>query len=167
MRQVIDFYGIRIFKRGRRYFVRCPFHADGTERTPSLQVYDGYRGFYCRACGTGGDVTKFVHLYENVTEKEAALLLSKRFGVPISDTGDVPPEVVKRANETRIKYALQINREQEINAKLNHLATHIHMLRDIIADSEPFSDIWCYCQNELIRMIGEWEETFRRSGKAR
>lgn len=167
MRQAIDFYGIRIVKRGRRYFIRCPFHADGTERTPSLQVYDGYRGFYCRACGTGGDVTKFVHLYENVTEKEAALLLSKRFGVPISDTGDIPPEVVKRANETRIKYTLQITHEQEINAKLNHLATHIHMLRDIIADSEPFSDIWCYCQNELPRMTGEWEETFRRSGKAR
>jgi hypothetical protein len=40
--------------------VRCPFHADGRERTPSLKVYpDAARGFYCFACGRGGSIYDF------------------------------------------------------------------------------------------------------------
>jgi hypothetical protein len=39
--------------------VRCPLHADGMERTPSLHVYDGDAGWYCFGCGVGGDVISF------------------------------------------------------------------------------------------------------------
>jgi hypothetical protein len=37
--------------------VRCPFHAGGEERTPSLHAYeDAEDGWYCFACGEGGTV---------------------------------------------------------------------------------------------------------------
>ena len=37
--------------------VRCPFHADGQERTPSLHAWDDPRdGWYCFACQRGGTI---------------------------------------------------------------------------------------------------------------
>lgn len=46
---------------GRDGKVRCPFHADGQERTPSLQVYDDPdRGWVCfGACDRGGSIIDF------------------------------------------------------------------------------------------------------------
>lgn len=157
MRQLTDSYGFNIDKRG---FVKCPFHDSGSERTPSLQVFRGYRGFYCRACGTGGDVTKFVELYEGVTTSEAAMLLSDRFGIPISETGEVPEETRLKAQQAVLKQQRQLSHQQEVQADLRPLGTHIGMLKEIISDSEPFGTLWNYCQNELPKAIGEWEEKF-------
>ncbi|QDV34105.1 CHC2 zinc finger domain-containing protein [Tautonia plasticadhaerens] len=53
--EVLRADGIALDRRG---FVRCPFHAGGRERTPSMQVRDGrYR---CFACGASGDVIDYV-----------------------------------------------------------------------------------------------------------
>ena len=41
---------------GRSGKVRCPLHADGRERTPSLHVYGGSAGWYCFGCHRGGDL---------------------------------------------------------------------------------------------------------------
>jgi hypothetical protein len=37
--------------------IRCPFHADGQERTPSCRIYE--TSYYCFGCGSGGDVFAF------------------------------------------------------------------------------------------------------------
>jgi DNA primase RepB-like protein/CHC2-type zinc finger protein len=40
--------------------VRCPMHADGQERTPSLQLYDDpARGWFCFGCDRGGSIVDF------------------------------------------------------------------------------------------------------------
>jgi hypothetical protein len=36
--------------------VRCPLHAGGEERTPSLHAYDGDGGWYCYGCERGGTI---------------------------------------------------------------------------------------------------------------
>lgn len=42
---------------GRDGKVRCPFHADGQERTPSLHVWDDpVGGWFCFACQRGGTI---------------------------------------------------------------------------------------------------------------
>ena len=42
---------------GRDCKVRCPFHSDGQERTPSLHAWDDPRdGWYCFACQRGGSI---------------------------------------------------------------------------------------------------------------
>jgi hypothetical protein len=41
---------------GRRK-VRCPFHANGAERTPSLHLYD--TTWTCFGCRRGGDIYNF------------------------------------------------------------------------------------------------------------
>lgn len=40
--------------------IRCPFHGDGQERTPSCKVYsDAADGWYCFGCSRGGTIFDF------------------------------------------------------------------------------------------------------------
>src|SRR3954468_11145327 len=60
----------------------CPFHG---EKTPSFHV-NGDRGvFHCFGCAVGGDVIKFVELYDKVTFPEAVRQLAGRFGLPVPE----------------------------------------------------------------------------------
>lgn len=54
MTQAAPFYGVEIGPGG---FCRCPFHG---ERTGSMKVYDGERGWHCFGCHEGGSVIDFV-----------------------------------------------------------------------------------------------------------
>ena len=59
----------------------CPFHG---EKTPSFHVYD--KGFFkCYGCGVGGDVIKFVELYDKVTFPEAVRQLASRAGLTVPE----------------------------------------------------------------------------------
>ncbi len=63
----------------------CPFHG---EKTPSFQVH-GDRGFFhCFGCGVGGDVIKFVELFDKVTFPEAVRQLAGRFGLSVPEPAD-------------------------------------------------------------------------------
>jgi len=60
----------------------CPFHG---EKTPSFHV-NGDRGvFHCFGCAVGGDVIKFVELYDKVTFPEAVRQLAGRFGLTVPE----------------------------------------------------------------------------------
>jgi len=65
---------------GSRLKGLCPFHQ---EKTPSFSVDPKNQLFYCFGCQTGGDVFKFVQLYEKVDFKEAVEFLANRWGVPL------------------------------------------------------------------------------------
>ena len=63
----------------RNGFVRCPFHAGGNERTPSLYAYpEG--GWKCFGCGAGGRIYQFAGLLAGyvlpITREERAQLRS-------------------------------------------------------------------------------------------
>ena len=81
----------------------CPFHG---EKTPSFHVYD--KGFFkCFGCSVGGDVIKFVELYEKVTFPEAVRQLAGRFGLAVPEPeegrqdaeGQRDREAILRAHE--------------------------------------------------------------------
>jgi DNA primase len=60
----------------------CPFHG---EKTPSFQV-NGEKGFFhCFGCAVGGDVIKFIELYEKVTFPEAVRQLAARVGITVPE----------------------------------------------------------------------------------
>jgi DNA primase len=85
---------------GSRQKGLCPFHE---EKTPSFSVDPGRQLFYCFGCQTGGDIFKFVMLYEKVPFPEAVEHLAKRWGVPIParnlPKADGPAERLVRMNE--------------------------------------------------------------------
>ncbi len=63
----------------------CPFHG---EKTPSFHV-NGEKGFFhCFGCGLGGDVFKFVELYDKVGFQDAVRQLAGRAGLTLPEADD-------------------------------------------------------------------------------
>ena len=75
-RQAAEHYGVRV---GRTGMCACPFHDD---KNPSMKVD---RRFHCFGCQADGDVIDFVSRLENVSPKEAALMLAQDFSIPYED----------------------------------------------------------------------------------
>ena len=69
--RVISEY-VPLKQAGTRMKGLCPFHQ---EKTPSFSVDPNAQLFYCFGCQTGGDLFKFVMLYENVDFTEAVKTL--------------------------------------------------------------------------------------------
>jgi DNA primase len=78
----------------------CPFHG---EKTPSFHVYD--KGFFkCYGCGVGGDVIKFVELYDKVAFPEAVRQLAARAGLQVPEADDSKQDVEnQRERESLLK----------------------------------------------------------------
>ena len=72
-------------RSGATWKGNCPFH---TEKTPSFHV-NGDKGFFhCFGCGVGGDVIKFIELFEKVTFPEAVRQLAARAGLTVPESED-------------------------------------------------------------------------------
>lgn len=104
-KDVFEFYGLNTNSKG---FVCCPFHA---EKTPSMRVYDGKRGFFCFGCGANGDVISFVMKFFSLPFSEAIAKLNEDFclGLPIGE---------KISRNKKIELARRsFERKKEINLK--------------------------------------------------
>lgn len=79
---VVDVVGgyIAIKGSGSSYKACCPFH---NEKSPSLMISESKGVWHCFGCGLGGDIFKFVMLYENVEKKDALRILAKKSGVEL------------------------------------------------------------------------------------
>lgn len=73
IKALIESKGIRLKKNGKGYFGLCPFHHD---KNPSLSVTPSKNEWQCFGCGAGGDVIRFVEMFERVDFKEAVKRLS-------------------------------------------------------------------------------------------
>lgn len=69
----------------------CPFHEPRNEY--SLIVSPNKKIFYCSTCHMGGDVTSFVCRFLNISPRQAALLLIKKYNL------DVPREYINQLEE--------------------------------------------------------------------
>lgn len=99
MTRAAPFYGVEVGAGG---YARCPFHG---EKTGSLKVYDGDRGWHCFGCHKGGSVIDFVmELYGlSVLDAEKRLDADFRLGL-FSDEEDA---------ESRQKAARERKKELE------------------------------------------------------
>jgi DNA primase len=84
----------------------CPFHG---EKTPSFNVHGDQGYFKCFGCGVGGDVIKFVELYEKLSFPEAVRQLASRFGLPVPEAEDS-------------KQDAEANRDREALLKIHEVA---------------------------------------------
>jgi DNA primase len=67
--QVLNILGIPPNKMNRQgyWILRCPFHKDGNEKNPSLNVHTTDGHYRCHTCGAkGGDIVSF---YMKKTDK--------------------------------------------------------------------------------------------------
>jgi len=65
---------------GKNHKGLCPFHK---EKTPSFNVSPERQIFHCFGCGEGGDVFKFLMLYEKMSFVEAVEHLATRAGLSV------------------------------------------------------------------------------------
>ncbi len=70
-------------KSGATYKALCPFHQ---EKTPSFTVNPSKQIFHCFGCDIGGDVIRFVMLYDGMPFVDAVEKLAQRGGVDLPKT---------------------------------------------------------------------------------
>lgn len=74
----------------------CPFHQ---EKVPSFSVNPTGQYFYCFGCGTGGDVIRFLELYENRPFMKVLSDLAEPLGLSLSAMSS---EEIERGKEDRL-----------------------------------------------------------------
>src|SRR5262249_3877212 len=84
-------------RAGTSFKGNCPFH---NEKTPSFNVNPDKGFFNCFGCHVGGDVFKFLELYEKVSFPEAVKMLAQKVGVAL-------PELAEGGDDARRDSALR------------------------------------------------------------
>lgn len=93
----------------RRGWAVCPLHAD---RHPSLKVYPN--GYYCFACGSGGDVITFVARMEDVGNAQAAALIMARHGLGYAVTDTAAQQRRREEKQRREALEQRVRRDSDI-----------------------------------------------------
>jgi DNA primase len=106
MRQVAEYYG---YKPNRAGFIACPFHQ---EKTASLKLYEGDKGFSCFGCGTYGSIFDFIMKLFNINYHQALLRLNHDFNLNISNR--------KPSKKELVSFQLEQHNKQK-NKELNNL----------------------------------------------
>lgn len=119
-RQAAEYCGVIPNRRG---LCLCPFHSDSH---PSLQLYDGRKGFYCFSCHTGGDCIRFVALFFRVSDREAALLLAEAFQIPVAI-----PMTYREKREVEKRW----RRKQEVSAWQRQALTFLSAYRQLLCEA--------------------------------
>lgn len=88
--EVIDAV-VPLKRSGAYYKALSPFNK---EKTPSFMVSRERQSFKCYSSGHGGDVFKFIMLYDNVDFPTAVRRLAERAGVEIREDGRAPDQKV-------------------------------------------------------------------------
>lgn len=71
---------VNLSQAGKSFKGLCPFHS---ETKPSFMVSPERGLWHCFGCSTGGDLIKFVMMYENMEFPEALRFLAERAGIEI------------------------------------------------------------------------------------
>jgi DNA primase len=80
---------VSLRKAGSTWKGLCPFHQ---EKTPSFNVNKDKGFFKCFGCGAGGDVVKFVELYQKLSFPEAIRHLAQRASIQLPETTSGPED---------------------------------------------------------------------------
>jgi DNA primase len=82
---------------GQNYKACCPFH---NEKSPSLIISPTKNIWHCFGCGLGGDIFKFVSLYENTDKAGALRILALKAGITLEQKKLTP---VEKENKKQIE----------------------------------------------------------------
>ncbi len=119
MQQAAEYCGLKVVKG----LCLCPFHHD---RKPSLRIYPDGKGYYCFACGAGGDQVKLVAQCHGTTNYEAAKELASAFGIPIQ-----VPVTYREKREADIRR----RERQELQAFVKRAKMYLTAYRGLLCDA--------------------------------
>lgn len=139
-------------------YCRCPFHE---EKTGSLKLYHGERGWHCYGCGAGGSVIDLVMRYYDLAIWPALVRINSDFNLGLHIVDEKP---TSRQEEKRAVFRRQLEEEERrINEKaaqtlleayysVSDLAAVLHQqMRENrpTAHSCPFNDKFIDAANSL------------------
>lgn len=153
-RELFEHYGFEINRAG---FCRSPFAAN--DKTPSLKVYDGGRGWHDFSSGKGGDIIAFVQEYFGLSFMDACKKLNADFNLHLP----LGEKITLRQQREADRKVAQRKREQierEMAQKRVLTACHAALDRWVSLDimkrenapqspSEPFNDEYAYAVKHI------------------
>ena len=131
MEDVCRHYGLDI---GRGGFMRCPFHSG--DRTASLKIYPGDRGWHCFGCHKGGSVINFVMELFNLNFKQAILRINQDFNLGLTNQKATRFEYANIMEERRKEQELIWQEKETFRA----IAEELHYQKEILESFPPQRD---------------------------
>lgn len=149
-------------------FCKCPIHG---EKTGSMKLYPGNRGWYCFGCHTGGSVIDLVMECNGMTLHSAVEYLNDEFnlGLPIGKEASAEQEAAARklaaqrkAEQERRKAreaakAAAFERYLDIGAEIRKLEEDIEKYAPTSPDA-PLNKDYIYAMHRLPVLKAEAEE---------
>lgn len=145
---VCERYGIDVNRAG---FARCPFHQ---EKTPSMKVYRGDRGWHCFGCGKGGDVISLTQGILGVTFSGACKRLNDDFNLGLNIGKHLSKEEQIKANKEfweRKKAKEKVERDHKtLIADFNNAVRLLRIMEEEVDTQAPvdqnaeWSESFCY-----------------------
>lgn len=143
--EILQKYGVEI-RRGR---CRGICHAGKDFNAKVTRDY-----LWCYVCGEAMDIFAITQYFENCDFRAAFELLG----------GTEKPSwraTVMAANAKRDRIQREHDRKlQKLRIRTIHM--HISAYRNLIAKEQPYSDLWCYCQDKLQYQIYLLENLLER-----
>ena len=109
-RELFQFYGFEINRGG---FCKSPFSSN--DKTPSLKVYDGGRGWHDFSSGNGGSVIDFVMQYFGLNFQDAIAKINTDFslGLPIGEKLDRRKQLEMNRQAFMRKRAVEAEKDEQ------------------------------------------------------
>lgn len=144
MHEVVERYGLQPNRAG---FIHCPFHSG--DKGASLKVYA--KDWHCFACGAHGTQVDFVMRMDGLSFREAFQALGGTYNC--ADKEEARRKI--RLAEAKRKKRAEAEAEMREKRRVNN--NWIDALRNGISTFPPYSDEWCFCQNELVKELYRYD----------
>jgi DNA primase len=156
MQQVALHYGFRPNSAG---FIKCPFHND---KTASVKLYPGTRGFHCFGCHIGGSVIDFVMKLLSLSFKDACERLNEDFRLGLDMDAPVDKRAVAQYKAAQDKKNRKHNKF--LKSYREKSDEHQRLFSAFINKApQPDDDIWDEEFCEALAKLPELEEWFDRA----
>ena len=127
---VAQLYG---FTPNRAGFICCPFHG---ERTPSLKLFSGNRGWYCFGCHEGGDVVQFVSRLYGLNRVDALRKLNGDFALGLDLDRPLSEQEQAKVARRQERQNFVRKTEKRFNAWRNQTLRMLSLCLSIADDAE-------------------------------
>lgn len=103
----------------RQGYCICPFHS---EKTGSLRLYVGDKGWWCYGCHQGGSVLDLVMKYYDLSIAQALIRIDTEMGLNLSLTEEKSPQEEEKMRQRVQRQQIEQKRQKEKrNAALNEM----------------------------------------------
>jgi len=129
----IEHEGFPITRKGRTFWLSCPFHED---KHPSFKINPDRQTFYCFSCNSGGDSIAFVQKLHGLSFKEALKHLNLE---------DNPPVRINPREQTK-RQLLSVFRSWE-KEYLRQLTDVYRVFHELLKDCKTMEEVGEYAED--------------------